>query len=169
MADTTDDGVSSMNASIEKAYVYVVRKRGDDWFLLAFESHDEPGWEVPKGAAEGSESPEETAYRELLEEAGLGEAVLSCPHHIGTHRWFDETQRFFVMELQGSAPSEFRHQVTGNGQDAGFTYHFRWLPVNDHLAEHLVQGSDAFVEALLAHLHGGQRQCSRPAPLSPGR
>jgi len=61
---------------VEKVFVHVVRKRGGDRSLLAFDSHNESDCEVPKKAAERSGSPIGTAYRELQEKAGLGEAAL---------------------------------------------------------------------------------------------
>ena len=138
-----------MTEDLQKVFVYVVRRRGDDWYLLAFESHDEPGWEVPKGATEGRESSVDTAYRELHEESGLMRASLSNAEKIGSHVWCGEVQTFFLTQLQDDAPWDYRHRVTGQGGDAGLVYRFRWLPVTNSLGELLVQGSGAYARQLL--------------------
>lgn len=144
------EGVSALTERPEKPFVYVVRRKEDRHFLLAFESHDEPGWEVPKGAVEQGESPVGAAYRELHEEAGLERASLSQASVLGASDYRDETQWFFLMMFQGDAPWEFCHRVTGIGLDAGFVYRFRWLPVSASLPALLVQGAGTFAGKLVA-------------------
>ena len=57
-----------------------------DGHILAFERADVPGhWQLPQGGLERGESPQEAAWRELVEETGLG------PDHVELvgehHEW----------------------------------------------------------------------------------
>jgi len=130
---------------VRKAFAYVVRATAHGPELLVFRTHEEPeGFEVPKGAAEPDESFADAARRELFEESGL---TASAGTELGTTWYEGEEQRFFLFTI-GDVPDRFRHQVTGRGGDAGITYAFEFLPLDDALAGRLVQGSGAFVEEL---------------------
>ncbi|MFM8382745.1 MAG: NUDIX domain-containing protein, partial [Actinomycetota bacterium] len=61
-----------MSAQVFRAgVVLVVRRENGD--LLAFERLDVPGaWQLPQGGLDENEEPLEAAWRELVEETGLG-------------------------------------------------------------------------------------------------
>lgn len=83
----------------------------------------------------------------MLEEAGTtGVRVIQ---EIGVTWYKGEEQRFFLLEAQGGLPDAFEHTVTGDGGDRGFRYTFRWLSVDSSLQGKLVQGCEAFVDALI--------------------
>jgi 8-oxo-dGTP pyrophosphatase MutT (NUDIX family) len=137
---------------MHKVFIYLVRSCDDAWELLSFESHEEEGYEVPKGAVEADETPLQAARREFLEETGLTGNVTWTK--LGTTRWHDEVQHFFHAQGEGDLPDRFEHVVTGRGDDRGLRYRYRWLPISSELSEQLVQGSDAFVNRLIERLYG---------------
>jgi 8-oxo-dGTP pyrophosphatase MutT (NUDIX family) len=130
---------------VRKAFAYAVRQSATGAELLAFRSHEEAGFEVPKGVVEPGETFEGAAARELHEESGL---VSAGAAELGVTWWCGEEQRFFVFELPRTTPDRFRHRVTGQGGDAGQVYAFEFLAIDDALPACLVQGSAAFVDAL---------------------
>lgn len=130
-----------------KSFTYLVRMDRSEPQLLVFDSLDEPGLEVPKGAVEEGETFEAAAVREVLEETGI--AGVGVVRDLEMTRYCDEEQRFFPLEAPDGLPDAFEHTVTGDGGDRGFCYAFRWLPIDASLKEQLVQGSGALVEALV--------------------
>jgi 8-oxo-dGTP pyrophosphatase MutT (NUDIX family) len=136
---------------VRKAFAYVTRRAPGGHELLVFVSLDEPeGFEVPKGAVNPGETFEEGARRELFEEAGLENLVVLA--ELGTTWYGEEEQRFFHFAAPSGAPARFSHTVTGCDGDAGEVYDLRFLPIDDGLADRLVQGSDAFVDTLRRRL-----------------
>lgn len=71
-----------------KVFAYVTRITDGAPELLVFESLDEPGFEVPKGAVEEGESLEEAVHRELFEEVRIAGARVV--RELGTTEWHDE-------------------------------------------------------------------------------
>jgi 8-oxo-dGTP pyrophosphatase MutT (NUDIX family) len=136
---------------VRKAFAYVTRRTPGGHELLVFVSLDEPeGFEVPKGAVNPGETFSEGARRELFEETGLENlAVLA---ELGTTWYGNEEQRFFHFAAPSGVPARFTHTVTGRDGDAGEAYDLRFLPIDDGLADRLVQGSDAFVDTLRRRL-----------------
>jgi putative (di)nucleoside polyphosphate hydrolase len=60
-----------------RAGVVIVVRHPDHRLVLAFERADTPGaWQLPQGGLDQGEEPLEGAWRELLEETGLG------PEHV---------------------------------------------------------------------------------------
>lgn len=134
----------------EKVFIYLTRVHESASQLLVFESHDEPGFEVPKGSVEPGESLSKAVQRELLEEAGI--TTIRIHKQLGSSRWQNEQQHFYLVEGAADLPDCFEHTVTGLGIDSGFRYHFQWLPVHANLTHRLVQGCNRFVGELLEHL-----------------
>jgi 8-oxo-dGTP pyrophosphatase MutT (NUDIX family) len=137
-------------SEIEKVFVYVVAGRGQQSRLLLFASHDEAGFEVPKGAVEPEESLEAAARREVLEEAGITELELIL--RLGTTCWERERQHFLIARCPGTDSDPFTHTVTGDGVDAGFVYQFRWRPLSAVEPSDLVQGCGRFLAELRTYL-----------------
>jgi 8-oxo-dGTP pyrophosphatase MutT (NUDIX family) len=136
---------------VRKAFAYVTRSAISGYELLVFRSLDEPqGFEAPKGAVDPGETFEEGARRELFEEAGLENLVAVA--ELGTTWYGNEEQRFFHFAAPNDIPARFSHAVTGRDGDAGEVYDLQFLPIDDGLAARLVQGSDAFVDALRRRL-----------------
>ena len=129
-----------------KVFVYVTRITDGCPELLVFASHDEPGFEVPKGAVEAGETLPEAALRELVEEAGItGARVI---RELGAADWHDKRQHFLHANVSAGLPGSFVHTVTGHGIDAGLRYRFQWIPIDTKLRDRLVQGCDRFADAL---------------------
>jgi len=63
-------------------------------------------WIFPKGVVEGGETPEETARKEVEEEAGISGTVL--PEPLGSYKdrkfWNDCEVRMFLLEYAGDSP-----------------------------------------------------------------
>ena len=129
-----------------KVLVYVLRDAPGGPELLVFDSHEEPGCEVPRGKAQIGESIVDAAHRELREESGLSASILEI---LGSVVWKNERQSFVLAAVHGEPLDEFSHVVTGGDEDDGLTYAFHWLPVDRSLSEILVQGCDALVPQLL--------------------
>ena len=126
-----------------------MRSSGAVCELLIFDSHDEPGLEVPKGTVELGESLEDAVRRELLEEARIQSvSIVDC---VGSARWQDEVQHGFIVEPSEVLADAFSHQVTSEGIDRNFVYRFSWFPIAIALEKELVQGCGQFVHCLLEH------------------
>ncbi len=133
----------------EKVFIYLVRTSAVGRQLLAFRSHDEPGFEVPKGSVQPGETLTDAVCRELLEESGISAARIV--DSLGVTRWQDESQHFFWVEIDRPLPDAFRHTVTGTDIDRGMRYDFSWLPLSANLERMLVQGCGRFIGELLRH------------------
>jgi len=136
--------------TVRKSFVYVVRRDGLAVRLLVFDSHDELGFEVPKGAVEASETFEDAAAREVFEEAGI--EGIRIVGELGRTTYGVELQAFLLAMAPEGLPETFEHVVTGTGVDRGFRYTFGWLPIDAELKGRLVQGCGAFVKALIETL-----------------
>ncbi|NKB62221.1 MAG: NUDIX domain-containing protein [Gammaproteobacteria bacterium] len=92
----------------------------NDEKILAGEARYYPGeWMMPQGGAEGSESPEETLWRELLEETGITRdqttLVAQYPHWLyyklrrplteNNHTFLGQKQRWFLLHYNGPLPN----------------------------------------------------------------
>lgn len=65
--------VQAMAGQHFRAGVVIVVRHPDRRLILAFERADTPGaWQLPQGGLDQGEEPIEGAWRELLEETGLG-------------------------------------------------------------------------------------------------
>jgi 8-oxo-dGTP pyrophosphatase MutT (NUDIX family) len=102
--------------------------------VLVFRHRDysEAGIQVPRGTVDAREDPAATVIREVCEECGLCEARLigllardieAQPNDL-TRNW----ERFFFRLVAPSAPDEWEHTVTGDGEDNGLVFSFFWLP-----------------------------------------
>jgi len=123
---------------VPKACAYITRAGGAE--LLVFEGPDHDGLQIPKGTIETEERPREAARREIAEESGiespgrlrklttdLWQRRASPPRYYLRHFF-----RAFVAEPRDS----WIHTVTGEGDERGVEYEFRWveLPPADEFA-----------------------------------
>ncbi len=133
---------------IRKVFAYITLHEGNNSYLLAFESLDEPGYEVPKGQVEPGENLQSAVHREVQEESGLTD--LEIIKELGTTTWEDQDQTFFWIRTQSAKRVDFDHQVTGNDLDEGFLYQYTWLEIDSRLKRCLVQGCDRFIDHLIS-------------------
>ncbi|WP_458205042.1 NUDIX hydrolase [Haladaptatus sp. NG-SE-30] len=114
----------------EKAYAYVTRD-GAQTELLVFEhANQDVGVQVPKGTIEDGEDPREAVVREVQEESGLTEFESIRP--LTTDVWHHHEKpkayrrHFFHLEADVGR-DEWRHSVTGDGEDYGVVYSYYWI------------------------------------------
>jgi len=132
-----------------KVFTYVTVRDDPINYLLVFDRHEEPGYEVPKGSVEPGEKIEDAVQREVFEESGLSDLIII--KELGVTVWHAEEQHFFFVKLNSANISDYDHQVTGDGPDEGFRYRHRWLDIEPGLKERLVQGCiKCFDQLLLA-------------------
>jgi 8-oxo-dGTP pyrophosphatase MutT (NUDIX family) len=131
-----------------KVFAYVTMQEDHNSYLLVFESLDEPGFEVPKGAVEPGEDLAAAVHREVYEESGL--ADLEIIQELGIATWQDEEQHFYLVKTNNATRDAFEHQVTGVDFDQGFRYKFKWVSIEPDIDQILVQGCDRFVSELFA-------------------
>jgi 8-oxo-dGTP diphosphatase len=115
-----------------RVLAYVTRERSGTRELLVFEHRDIPdaGVQVPAGRLEPDEELEGGLRRELEEEAGLTavRVVRELPGFEDHYESRYENHGFHVV-LDERAPDEWEHVVTGDGDDAGLTFLYRWVPI----------------------------------------
>ena len=115
-----------------KACAYITRGGRE---LLVFESPEHEGLQIPKGTVEPGEGLREALYREVVEESGLG--TLASTDHLVTDVWTRRRSKRYVRHFYHAtvyeAPDEWTHVVTGEGEESGETFEFRWVdPTADH-------------------------------------
>ena len=137
----------------QKSFSYIIRLSQAGPELLAFDSLEEPGLEVPKGSVQPGETPAQTAVREVEEESGL--IGLTLIKELGVTLWQDEEQHFFLFRADALLPDRFEHVVTGQDGDRGMRYQYQWIAVTPALGQALVQGSNRFVRELMAAMEEG--------------
>ena len=116
------------------AYAVIVDEN-DQILLALWNEADEPLWTLPGGGVELTETVEEGAIREVLEESGyevelprlLGVDTLVIPPEQRTReadrdRWFRGIRVVFEGTVVGG---ELRHEVDGSTDEA------RWIPIAD--------------------------------------
>jgi 8-oxo-dGTP pyrophosphatase MutT (NUDIX family) len=106
-----------------KACPIVLRKGVDgQQLILAFE-HPQAGRQLVKGGIDPGESPEQAARRELGEEAGITDAVVT--RDLGLFEIGPPKQRWhaFVCKTTGLPDSWTFHTEDGGGHDLRFFWH----------------------------------------------
>src|SRR3954471_11086847 len=116
----------------QRVVAYVTRRRGGRTELLVFDHRDDPAalTQVPAGRLDQGESLEDCLRRELLEEAGL--ADLRIVRRLGAEAVGHGTtydNRLFELEAPADVPDAWEHVVTGDGDDAGMVFVYRWVPL----------------------------------------
>jgi ADP-ribose pyrophosphatase YjhB (NUDIX family) len=131
---THDEDAPFANALIRHRVVAYVTRR-DDTELLTIEPEGHPGFvEVPAGRLDHGESLEEGLYRELDEETGFSAVriVRELPAFECTYRTFSHNHAFHAAAVE-ETPDEWRHEVHGDGADAGMVHVCRWVPLSREL------------------------------------
>jgi 8-oxo-dGTP pyrophosphatase MutT (NUDIX family) len=118
----------------QRVVAYVTRRRDGRKELLVFDQREDPGalTQVPAGRLDPGESLEGGLRRELLEEAGLGELRIVRElesEAVGHGRAYEN--RLFELEVPDDVPDAWEHVVTGDGDDAGLVFVYRWVPLSD--------------------------------------
>ena len=119
-----------------RVVAYITRDTDRGRELLVFEHADDPeaGVQVPAGRLDPGEELESALLREIAEEAGLanvrvvGELSGSEDHYESQY----ENHGFHVVSGDG-LPDRWDHLVVGDGDDAGLTLRYRWLPLEPEL------------------------------------
>jgi 8-oxo-dGTP diphosphatase len=119
-----------------RVLAYITRDCNGRTELLVFAHGDDPeiGVQVPAGRLESGEELEAGLRREIEEEAGLTNfrIVRELPGFEDHYPSRYENHGFHLV-LEGEAADEWEHVVLGQGDDAGLTFHFRWLPISADL------------------------------------
>ncbi len=119
-----------------RVVAYVTRERGGRSELLTIEAelYPEDGVQVPAGRIEHGESLEDGLRRELAEETGLTgvELVRELPEFAASYENYNENHAFHLRAIEDT-PDEWRHEVLGDGVDAGLIHICRWLPLSREL------------------------------------
>ncbi len=118
----------------DKAVAYITRLHDSKIQLLVFD-HDEKfadaGTQVPCGTVDPGESPLDTLFREIQEEAGL--VGLEKAEQIDRYQFFaDYAQKYlrrhvYHIQAKGSQPDKWTHIVQGHGDDEGMSFHYFWI------------------------------------------
>ncbi|MFB9804016.1 NUDIX domain-containing protein [Haladaptatus pallidirubidus] len=85
--------------------------------------------QVPKGGIEDGESPREAVVRELKEESGLTEleSIRSLETDVWQHHEKPKAyRRHFFHIVAEERRDQWRHTVTGDGEDEGVVYDYFW-------------------------------------------
>jgi len=102
----TSCGGVILRRSAEDTEIVLGRRRRDD---------DRVTWSLPKGTPDGSETPEQTALREVAEETGLEVRILAP---VGPIRYFftqrgrriHKTVHYYLMEATGGDMASHDHE-----------------------------------------------------------
>jgi 8-oxo-dGTP pyrophosphatase MutT (NUDIX family) len=85
---------------------------GESLFLLVRASKPPFDWVLPKGHIEAGETPEETARREVCEEAGVDAVVVAPIADVAfPYRSTEVRVRYFLMESKGEAPALEQREI----------------------------------------------------------
>jgi 8-oxo-dGTP diphosphatase len=119
-----------------RVVAYVTRERDRRLELLTIEAelYPEDGVQVPAGRIEHGETLQEGLRRELAEETGLTgvELVRELPDFEATYENYNENHAFLLRATQ-ETPDEWRHEVHGDGVDAGLIHLCRWVRLTPKL------------------------------------
>jgi 8-oxo-dGTP pyrophosphatase MutT (NUDIX family) len=98
------------------------RKRGERVEFLVVTSSNGQHWVLPKGHIDPGESPQQTALRELAEEAGVGGEILS-PLAVKTFHVPGETARvqYFLVRATETRPAEEERTLAWLGAEEAVT------------------------------------------------
>jgi ADP-ribose pyrophosphatase YjhB (NUDIX family) len=120
-----------MEAEVTRLRVVAYVTRGGE--LLVFEQRGDPraGIQVPAGRLDAGESLEEGLARELDEEAGIRARVIRELGHVTRRQGDGNVYESHYFQLETDDPRDaWEHVVHGDGDDAGFVFLCRFVPVD---------------------------------------
>jgi 8-oxo-dGTP pyrophosphatase MutT (NUDIX family) len=139
-----------------RVVIYVTRDRNGRRELLVFDHLDYPhlGPQVPAGRLDPGEDLETGLLRELQEEAGLTNVriVRQLPAFEDHYSNSYENHGFHVV-LEEEAPDTWDHVVTGEGDDVGLVFRYRWVPLEPD--PHLFERPHPLLKTLAEPIEGG--------------
>ncbi len=115
-----------------RVLAYITRERDGQTELLVFAHREYPevGLQVPAGRLEPDEELEAGLRREIEEEAGLTNVrILRELPGFEDHYSSRYLNHGFHVTVGEDTPDEWDHLVTGDGDDAGLTFQYRWAPI----------------------------------------
>lgn len=126
---------------LKKVFAYILREDGSKKQILAFSHKDHPEvpLQVPGGTLEEGEKPIDGLKREVREESGitdlrhikkLGEADIYNPEAD------EEYHAYFFRCTSSLGEDTWDHIVTGDGEDRGLVFSYRWVAPQEALLVH---------------------------------
>jgi len=119
-----------------KAFGLFIRQAEDGvWELLTLTFPDADGLRFPGGNLEKDEMPEEGLFREIEEELGWQQPRIL--RKLGEHHYFkpfimaNVERHDFLMAPPVETPQAWQYQVTGEGNDAGEVFTYRWIRADE--------------------------------------
>lgn len=119
-----------------RVVAYITRECGHGRELLVFDDpkHPETGVQLPAGRLDPGEELEPALLREIEEEAGLtGLRVVGELHGFEAHYESRYENHGFHLAADADLPDRWQHVVYGDGDDAGLTFRYRWVPITADL------------------------------------
>jgi 8-oxo-dGTP pyrophosphatase MutT (NUDIX family) len=116
---------------VDKVGAFVIRRQGKDAQLLLFTHVDYPDApiQIPGGTIEAGEAPLDAALRELLEESGTSPPLI---RKLGVSTLPSSAMPDVILRRHcylfdgNSLPEQWRHVVTGKGEDESLRFDYRW-------------------------------------------
>lgn len=134
----------------QRVVAYITREGKNGRELLVFEHlhHPEIGIQVPAGRLDPAEELEPALLREIAEESGLENVLVigELPDFESHYRSKYENHAFHLV-ADKELPDEWDHVVSGDGDDAGLTFHYRWVAIEPDL--HLFERRHPLLSRLL--------------------
>jgi ADP-ribose pyrophosphatase YjhB (NUDIX family) len=133
----------------ERVVAYVTREGagGTELLTIEAEGYPEEGIQVPAGRLDNGETLEEGLARELAEETGFTgvRIVRELPAFECTYPTYNHNHAFHLVAVEDTPPS-WRHEVHGEGTDAGIVHICRWTRLREDL--NLWNGGDPMLRHL---------------------
>ena len=119
-----------------RVVAYITREGEKGRELLVFDDpeHPETGVQLPAGRLDPGEGLEPALLREIAEESGLENVrvVRELPDFESHYESRYENHGFQVVANE-ELPDEWEHVVYGDGDDAGWTFRYRWVTIMTEL------------------------------------
>jgi ADP-ribose pyrophosphatase YjhB (NUDIX family) len=130
--------MTAPNPVKRKASAFIIRKvpgAANQLLVHAYIADQYLPLRVPGGGIYDGEAVEQALFREIREETGLVNPHLL--RKLGVDRYFKaETKTTierhnFLLRVPGTMPDTWEHRITGEGNDAGKSFIYQWIGVED--------------------------------------